>query len=155
MVPCGKRVLAVTEVGEGPGPGVGGPEPAWASLRWRTPCSLPRCVRSYETPAPVVPGNPGSQRGRPASALAQSGPAPASAPESGRAGEGPPVSPQTLQVAIFHFSGLFVLLCLGLGSALLSSLALPRIRGGNTLQYWLHTSQARGRSQAGGRGQPP
>lgn len=46
-----------------------------------------------------------------------------------------------------------MLLCLGLGSALLSSLgehvfyhlALPRIRRGNRLQYWLHTSQVRER----------
>ncbi|XP_061044894.1 LOW QUALITY PROTEIN: glutamate receptor ionotropic, NMDA 3B [Eubalaena glacialis] len=56
---------------------------------------------------------------------------------------------ETLQMGIYHFSGLFVLLCLGLGSALLSSLgehvfyrlALPRIRSGNKMQYWLHTSQ--------------
>uniref|UniRef100_A0A2I3G8K2 Glutamate receptor n=1 Tax=Nomascus leucogenys TaxID=61853 RepID=A0A2I3G8K2_NOMLE len=56
---------------------------------------------------------------------------------------------ETLQMSIYHFSGLFVLLCLGLGSALLSSLgehaffrlALPRIRKGSRLQYWLHTSQ--------------
>uniref|UniRef100_A0A671FNJ5 Glutamate receptor n=1 Tax=Rhinolophus ferrumequinum TaxID=59479 RepID=A0A671FNJ5_RHIFE len=56
---------------------------------------------------------------------------------------------ETLQMGIYHFSGLFVLLCLGLGSALLSllgehvfyRLALPRIRRGNRLQYWLHTSQ--------------
>nr|XP_039321964.1 glutamate receptor ionotropic, NMDA 3B isoform X2 [Saimiri boliviensis boliviensis] len=56
---------------------------------------------------------------------------------------------ETLQMSIYHFSGLFVLLCLGLGSALLSSLgehafyhlALPRIRRGRRLQYWLHTSQ--------------
>ncbi|XP_003788732.1 glutamate receptor ionotropic, NMDA 3B [Otolemur garnettii] len=56
---------------------------------------------------------------------------------------------ETLQMGIYHFSGLFVLLCLGLSSALLSSLgehvfyrlALPRIRRGNKLQYWLHTSQ--------------
>ncbi|XP_027440999.2 LOW QUALITY PROTEIN: glutamate receptor ionotropic, NMDA 3B [Zalophus californianus] len=56
---------------------------------------------------------------------------------------------ETLQVGVSHFSGLFVLLCLGLGSALLSSLgehvfyhvALPRIRRGSKLQYWLHTSQ--------------
>uniref|UniRef100_A0A8P0TLL1 Glutamate receptor n=1 Tax=Canis lupus familiaris TaxID=9615 RepID=A0A8P0TLL1_CANLF len=56
---------------------------------------------------------------------------------------------ETLQVGIYHFSGLFVLLCLGLGSAVLSSLGehvfyrlvLPRIRRGNKLQYWLHTSQ--------------
>nr|XP_019599700.1 PREDICTED: glutamate receptor ionotropic, NMDA 3B isoform X3 [Rhinolophus sinicus] len=58
---------------------------------------------------------------------------------------------ETLQMGIYHFSGLFVLLCLGLGSALLSllgehifyRLALPRIRRGNRLQYWLHTSQVR------------
>ncbi|KAJ8777045.1 hypothetical protein J1605_014909 [Eschrichtius robustus] len=56
---------------------------------------------------------------------------------------------ETLQMGIYHFSGLFVLLCLGLGSALLSSLgehvfyrlALPRIQRGNKMQYWLHTSQ--------------
>uniref|UniRef100_I3M8S8 Glutamate receptor n=1 Tax=Ictidomys tridecemlineatus TaxID=43179 RepID=I3M8S8_ICTTR len=56
---------------------------------------------------------------------------------------------ETLQMGIYHFSGLFVLLCLGLGSALLSSLCehvffrlvLPRIRRGSRLQYWLHTSQ--------------
>lgn len=68
--------------------------------------------------------------------------------------------PQTLQVGIYHFSGLFVLLCLGLGSAVLSSLGehvfyrlvLPRIRRGNKLQYWLHTSQVRGRAGRRGRG---
>ncbi|XP_028627421.1 glutamate receptor ionotropic, NMDA 3B isoform X2 [Grammomys surdaster] len=56
---------------------------------------------------------------------------------------------ETLQMGVYHFSGLFVLLCLGLGSALLTSLGehvfyrlvLPRIRRGNKLQYWLHTSQ--------------
>ncbi|XP_006898073.1 PREDICTED: glutamate receptor ionotropic, NMDA 3B [Elephantulus edwardii] len=56
---------------------------------------------------------------------------------------------ETLQMGIYHFSGLFVLLCLGLGSALLSllgehvfyHLVLPRIRRGNKRQYWLHTSQ--------------
>ncbi|XP_014440942.1 glutamate receptor ionotropic, NMDA 3B [Tupaia chinensis] len=56
---------------------------------------------------------------------------------------------ETLQMGISHFSGLFVLLCLGLGSALLCSLGehaffrlvLPRIRRGSRLQYWLHTSQ--------------
>ncbi|XP_025772087.1 glutamate receptor ionotropic, NMDA 3B [Puma concolor] len=56
---------------------------------------------------------------------------------------------ETLQVGIYHFSGLFVLFCLGLGSALLSSLGehvfyhlvLPRMRRGNRLQYRLHTSQ--------------
>ncbi|XP_062038303.1 glutamate receptor ionotropic, NMDA 3B [Lepus europaeus] len=56
---------------------------------------------------------------------------------------------ETLQMGINHFSGLFVLLCLGLASALLSSLGehvffhlvLPRIRRSPRLQYWLHTSQ--------------
>lgn len=72
----------------------------------------------------------------------------------------PAFGPQTLQMGIYHFSGLFVLLCLGLGSALLSSLgehvfyrlALPRIRRGNKLQYWLHTSQVRGRTRGRARG---
>ncbi|GAB5567448.1 glutamate receptor ionotropic [Prionailurus iriomotensis] len=62
---------------------------------------------------------------------------------------------ETLQVGIYHFSGLFVLFCLGLGSALLSSLGehvfyhlvLPRMRRGNRLQYWLHTSQNPPRAQ--------
>ncbi|XP_054984488.1 glutamate receptor ionotropic, NMDA 3B isoform X1 [Sorex araneus] len=56
---------------------------------------------------------------------------------------------ETLQMGIYHFSGLFVLLCLGMGSALLSMLGehvffrlvLPRMRRGNKAQYWLHTSQ--------------
>lgn len=56
-----------------------------------------------------------------------------------------------------------MLLCLGLGSALLSSLgehifyrlALPRIRRGNRLQYWLHTSQVRGWYMVGGHRQLP
>uniref|UniRef100_A0A8C6QJW9 Glutamate receptor n=1 Tax=Nannospalax galili TaxID=1026970 RepID=A0A8C6QJW9_NANGA len=60
---------------------------------------------------------------------------------------------ETLQMGVCHFSGLFVLLCLGLGSALLSSLGehvfyrlvLPRIRRGDKMQYWLHTSQVRRR----------
>ncbi|VCW83835.1 unnamed protein product, partial [Gulo gulo] len=64
---------------------------------------------------------------------------------------------ETLQVGIYHFSGLFVLLCLGLGSALLSCLGehvfyhlvLPRIRRGKKLQYWLHTSQGSGGPAAG------
>lgn len=55
-------------------------------------------------------------------------------------------------MGIYHVSGLFVLLCLGLGSALLGllgehvffRLVLPRMRRGNKLQYWLHTSQVRG-----------
>lgn len=66
-------------------------------------------------------------------------------------------------MGIYHFSGLFVLLCLGLGSALLSSLGehifyylvLPCIRRGNRLQYWLHTSQVRRQHRAGKHGQPP
>ncbi|XP_023599044.1 glutamate receptor ionotropic, NMDA 3B isoform X2 [Myotis lucifugus] len=70
---------------------------------------------------------------------------------------------ETLQMGIYHFSGLFVLLCLGLGSALLSSLGehifyhlvLPCIRRGNRLQYWLHTSQVRRWHRAGKHGQPP
>lgn len=72
---------------------------------------------------------------------------------------------ETLQMGIYHFSGLFVLLCLGLGSALLSSLcehvffrlALPRIRRGSRLQYWLHTSQVRAVGAWAQRGQrlPP
>ncbi|XP_056678238.1 glutamate receptor ionotropic, NMDA 3B isoform X2 [Monodelphis domestica] len=56
---------------------------------------------------------------------------------------------ETLQMGIYHFSGLFVLLCLGLGCSLLTSLGehifyrlvLPRIRKHAKLQYWLHTSQ--------------
>ncbi|XP_058137057.1 glutamate receptor ionotropic, NMDA 3B [Dasypus novemcinctus] len=56
---------------------------------------------------------------------------------------------ETLQMGIRDVAGPFVLLGLGLGGALLSALgehvfyrlALPRIRRGNRLQYWLHTSQ--------------
>lgn len=56
---------------------------------------------------------------------------------------------QTLQMGIQHFSGLFVLLCMGVGGALLTlagehtfyHLVVPRLRRSNTLQYWLHTSQ--------------
>lgn len=70
----------------------------------------------------------------------------------------PTCHPQTLQVGIYHFSGLFVLLCLGLGSALLSCLGehvfyhlvLPRIRRGKKLQYWLHTSQVNDRRREPG-----
>ncbi|CAG5866670.1 unnamed protein product [Menidia menidia] len=55
----------------------------------------------------------------------------------------------TLQMGIQHFSGLFVLLCMGVGGALLTlagehtfyHLVIPRLRRTNTLQYWLHTSQ--------------
>lgn len=74
------------------------------------------------------------------------------------AGLAAPRFPQTLQMGISHFSGLFVLLCLGLGSALLSSLGehvffhlvLPRIRRSPRLQYWLHTSQVRWQCGWGG-----
>lgn len=57
--------------------------------------------------------------------------------------------PQTLQMGIQHFSGLFVLLCIGVGGALLTlagehtfyHLVIPRLRRTQSLQYWLHTSQ--------------
>lgn len=57
--------------------------------------------------------------------------------------------PQTLQMGIKHFSGLFVLLCAGLGLSILTAigehivyrLLLPRIKNKSRLQYWLHTSQ--------------
>uniref|UniRef100_A0A3Q4B9P0 Glutamate receptor n=1 Tax=Mola mola TaxID=94237 RepID=A0A3Q4B9P0_MOLML len=56
---------------------------------------------------------------------------------------------ETLQMGIQHFSGLFVLLCMGVGGALLTlagehtfyHLVIPRLRRAQTLQYWLHTSQ--------------
>ncbi|XP_049596625.1 glutamate receptor ionotropic, NMDA 3B [Syngnathus scovelli] len=56
---------------------------------------------------------------------------------------------ETLQMGIQHFSGLFVLLCMGVGGALLTlagehtfyHLVIPRLRNRHTLQYWLHTSQ--------------
>lgn len=52
-------------------------------------------------------------------------------------------------MGIQHFSGLFVLLCMGVGGALLTlagehtfyHLVIPRLRRTHTLQYWLHTSQ--------------
>ncbi|MED6288933.1 Glutamate receptor ionotropic, NMDA 3B, partial [Characodon lateralis] len=55
----------------------------------------------------------------------------------------------TLQMGISHFSGLFVLLCVGVGGALLTlagehgfyRLILPHIRRRQNLKYWLHTSQ--------------
>ena len=48
-----------------------------------------------------------------------------------------------------HFSGLFVLLCIGFGLSILTTigehivyrLLLPRIKNKSKLQYWLHTSQ--------------
>lgn len=60
-----------------------------------------------------------------------------------------PVLPQTLQMGIKHFSGLFMLLCIGFGLSILTTvgehmvyrLVLPRIRNKSRLQYWLHTSQ--------------
>ncbi|XP_059848393.1 glutamate receptor ionotropic, NMDA 3A [Hypanus sabinus] len=56
---------------------------------------------------------------------------------------------ETLQMGIKHFSGLFVLLCLGFAGSLLSivgehivyRLVLPRIRKRKKFKYWLHTSQ--------------
>ncbi|XP_060890761.1 glutamate receptor ionotropic, NMDA 3B [Labrus mixtus] len=56
---------------------------------------------------------------------------------------------ETLQMGIGHFSGLFVLLCAGVGGALLTlvcehafyTLVLPHIRRRQNLKYWLHTSQ--------------
>uniref|UniRef100_F7F3T7 Glutamate receptor n=1 Tax=Ornithorhynchus anatinus TaxID=9258 RepID=F7F3T7_ORNAN len=59
---------------------------------------------------------------------------------------------ETLQMGIYHFSGLFVLLCIGLCGSLLTSLGehafyrlvLPHIRKRDKLQYWLHTSQVKG-----------
>lgn len=60
-----------------------------------------------------------------------------------------PVLSQTLQMGIKHFSGLFVLLCIGFGLSILTTigehivyrLLLPRIKNKSKLQYWLHTSQ--------------
>lgn len=60
-----------------------------------------------------------------------------------------PVLPQTLQMGIKHFSGLFMLLCIGFGLSILTTigehmvyrLLLPRIKNKSRLQYWLHTSQ--------------
>ncbi|XP_077109281.1 glutamate receptor ionotropic, NMDA 3B [Ranitomeya variabilis] len=56
---------------------------------------------------------------------------------------------ETLQMGIYHFSGLFVLLCIGFCGSLLTSLGerivyyliLPRIRRRRRFKYWLHTSQ--------------
>ncbi|XP_040276345.1 glutamate receptor ionotropic, NMDA 3B [Bufo bufo] len=56
---------------------------------------------------------------------------------------------ETLQMGIYHFSGLFVLLCIGVCGSLLTSLGerivyyliLPRIRRRHRFKYWLHTSQ--------------
>lgn len=59
------------------------------------------------------------------------------------------LSTQTLQMGIRHFSGLFVLLCVGVTGALLTlagehafyRLVLPHIRRRQKFKYWLHTSQ--------------
>ncbi|OCT97558.1 glutamate receptor ionotropic, NMDA 3B [Xenopus laevis] len=56
---------------------------------------------------------------------------------------------ETLQMGIYHFSGLFVLLCTGFCGSLLTSLLervvyhliLPQIRRRRRFKYWLHTSQ--------------
>uniref|UniRef100_A0A8D3B1G4 Glutamate receptor n=1 Tax=Scophthalmus maximus TaxID=52904 RepID=A0A8D3B1G4_SCOMX len=64
---------------------------------------------------------------------------------------------ETLQMGIQHFSGLFVLLCMGVGGALLTlagehtfyHLVIPRLRRTHTLQYWLHTSQVSGHRLTG------
>ncbi|XP_062452131.1 glutamate receptor ionotropic, NMDA 3B [Rhea pennata] len=56
---------------------------------------------------------------------------------------------ETLQMGIYHFSGLFVLLCIGLCGSLLTSLGehifyrliLPHIKRKKKFNYWLHTSQ--------------
>uniref|UniRef100_A0A3Q3KJX1 Glutamate receptor n=1 Tax=Mastacembelus armatus TaxID=205130 RepID=A0A3Q3KJX1_9TELE len=64
---------------------------------------------------------------------------------------------ETLQMGIQHFSGLFVLLCMGVGGALLTlagehtfyHLVIPRLRRTHTLQYWLHTSQVSKRCREG------
>ncbi|KAM8983806.1 glutamate receptor ionotropic, NMDA 3A [Ara ararauna] len=56
---------------------------------------------------------------------------------------------ETLQMGIKHFSGLFVMLCIGLGLSILTTigehivyrLVLPRIKKKSKMKYWLHTSQ--------------
>ncbi|NXD46039.1 NMD3A protein, partial [Copsychus sechellarum] len=56
---------------------------------------------------------------------------------------------ETLQMGIKHFSGLFVMLCVGLGLSILTTmgehivyrLVLPRIKKKSKMKYWLHTSQ--------------
>ncbi|XP_076149304.1 glutamate receptor ionotropic, NMDA 3B [Alosa pseudoharengus] len=56
---------------------------------------------------------------------------------------------ETLQMGIQHFSGLFVLLCVGVAGALLTlagehafyRLVLPHLRQHQRFKYWLHTSQ--------------
>ncbi|XP_041104051.1 glutamate receptor ionotropic, NMDA 3A-like [Polyodon spathula] len=56
---------------------------------------------------------------------------------------------ETLQMGIKHFLGLFVMLCVGVALALLTTLGehivyrlvIPRIKKKSKLTYWLHTSQ--------------
>ncbi|XP_053888293.1 glutamate receptor ionotropic, NMDA 3A isoform X2 [Malaclemys terrapin pileata] len=56
---------------------------------------------------------------------------------------------ETLQMGINHFSGLFVMLCVGfvlsilttIGEHVVHRLVLPRIKKKSKLKYWLHTSQ--------------
>ncbi|KAI1239693.1 hypothetical protein IHE44_0011117 [Lamprotornis superbus] len=56
---------------------------------------------------------------------------------------------ETLQMGIKHFSGLFVMLCVGFGLSILTTigehivyrLVLPRIKKKSKMKYWLHTSQ--------------
>ncbi|XP_071018087.1 glutamate receptor ionotropic, NMDA 3B-like [Oncorhynchus clarkii lewisi] len=56
---------------------------------------------------------------------------------------------ENLSMGIDHFSGLFVMLCVGVVGAIFTlaaehtfyHLALPRLRRSHTLTYWLHTSQ--------------
>ncbi|KAJ6657097.1 hypothetical protein lerEdw1_002842 [Lerista edwardsae] len=56
---------------------------------------------------------------------------------------------QTLQMGIKHFSGLFVMLCVGFGLSILTTigehivyrLVIPRIKKKSKMKYWLHTSQ--------------
>ncbi|XP_076832794.1 glutamate receptor ionotropic, NMDA 3B isoform X2 [Brachyhypopomus gauderio] len=56
---------------------------------------------------------------------------------------------ETLQMGVQHFSGLFMLLCVGVAGALLTLLGehafyrliLPHLRHCHRFQYWLHTSQ--------------
>ncbi|XP_038259828.1 glutamate receptor ionotropic, NMDA 3A isoform X1 [Dermochelys coriacea] len=56
---------------------------------------------------------------------------------------------ETLQMGIKHFSGLFVMLCIGFVLSILTTfgehvvhrLILPRIKKKSKLKYWLHTSQ--------------
>ncbi|XP_062873340.1 glutamate receptor ionotropic, NMDA 3B [Trichomycterus rosablanca] len=56
---------------------------------------------------------------------------------------------QTLQMGIQHFSGLFVLLCVGVAGSILTLLSehvfysfiLPHLQNQPRLQYWIHTSQ--------------